>query len=58
MGVADAVRAADFVRCSTILGIHYDTFPPIRIDHAAAVKKFADAGKTLHLLPIGASHDF
>jgi L-ascorbate metabolism protein UlaG (beta-lactamase superfamily) len=58
MGVADAVRAADFVRCSTILGIHYDTFPPIRIDHAAAIQKFADAGKTLHLLPIGDSHDF
>jgi L-ascorbate metabolism protein UlaG (beta-lactamase superfamily) len=58
MGVADAVRAADFIRCSEILGIHYDTFPPIKIDHAAAVKQFADAGKKLYLLPIGGSQEF
>jgi L-ascorbate metabolism protein UlaG (beta-lactamase superfamily) len=26
MGVADAVKAAEFVRCDEILGVHYDTF--------------------------------
>ncbi len=58
MGVADAVRAADFVRCDRILGIHYDTFLPIRIDHEDARRRFREAGKELILLPVGESHDF
>jgi len=58
MGPDDAVRAADFIRCDQILGVHYDTFPPIRIDHAAAQKKFQAAGKTLHLLRPGETRDF
>jgi L-ascorbate metabolism protein UlaG (beta-lactamase superfamily) len=58
MGVDDAIKAAEFVRCREILGVHYDTFPPIKIDHAAAVKKFRDAGKNLHLLKVGASQSF
>jgi L-ascorbate metabolism protein UlaG (beta-lactamase superfamily) len=58
MGVDDAVKAAQMVRCDQVLGVHYDTFPPIRIDHAAAVRKFKAAGKTLHLVPIGQSLQF
>jgi len=58
MGVEDAVKAAEFVRCNEILGVHYDTFPPIKIDHEAAIKKFEAAGKHLHLLSPGATHDF
>lgn len=58
MGVDDAIRAADFVGCREVLGVHYDTFPQIKIDHEAAGKKFAAAGKKLHLLKIGASHSF
>jgi L-ascorbate metabolism protein UlaG (beta-lactamase superfamily) len=58
MGTDDAVRAADFIRCKEILGVHYDTFPPIKIDHAAAKEKFKAAGKNLHMLPIGESHHF
>lgn len=58
MGVDDAVRAADFVRCNEILGVHYDTFPPIKIDHAAAKEKFKAAGKNLHLISIGETRDF
>jgi L-ascorbate metabolism protein UlaG (beta-lactamase superfamily) len=58
MGPADAVKAAEFVRCGEILGVHYDTFPPIKIDHAAAREKFKAAGKTLHLLQPGQTHDF
>ena len=53
MGVSDAVIAADFVACDTIVGMHYDTFPPITIDKEAAAKAFSDAGKTLHLPEIG-----
>ena len=58
MGAADAARAAGFIGCDEIVGIHYDTFPPIRIDHAAAKAVFAAAGRRLHLLKIGESHDF
>ena len=55
MGIDDAVKAAEFVRCNKIVGVHYDTFPPIKIDHAEALKKFRDAGKEIHLLGIGGS---
>jgi len=55
MGVDDALRAAEFVRCSQILGLHYNTFPPIEIDQPAAAAKFKAAGKTLHLLRPGGS---
>jgi L-ascorbate metabolism protein UlaG (beta-lactamase superfamily) len=53
MGVDDAIRAAAFVGCEQVLGVHYDTFPPIRIDHAEAKRKFQAAGRTLHLPRIG-----
>ncbi len=58
MGAADAARAAGFIGCSEVLGVHYDTFPPIVIDPDAARQTFKSAGCTLHLLEIGASHDF
>jgi len=58
MGIEDAIKAAEFIRCDQILGVHYDTFPPIKIDRNAAIQSFKEAGKTLHLLAIGASHDF
>jgi hypothetical protein len=35
------------------VGLHYDTFDFIRIDHCAAVKSFDDAGMSLQLLEIG-----
>jgi L-ascorbate metabolism protein UlaG (beta-lactamase superfamily) len=55
MGPKDAVRAAGFVNCRTVVGVHYDTFPPIKIDHDAARATFAAAGVTLHLPAPGAS---
>ncbi|HUB86885.1 MAG TPA: metal-dependent hydrolase [Verrucomicrobiae bacterium] len=58
MGADDAIKAADFIRCNEILGVHYDTFPPIKIDHTTAVEKFKAAGKKLHLLPIGGTREF
>ena len=58
MGVADAVTAAGWLGCSEILGVHYDTFPPIIIDHAAATSSFAKASKNLHLLAPGSACDF
>ncbi|GAB4415244.1 MAG: metal-dependent hydrolase [Bacteroidia bacterium] len=53
MGIEDAVRAADFIRCDDIVGMHYDTFGYIQIDHAAASSAFARAGHRLALMEIG-----
>ena len=53
MGLDDALKAADFVRCNRVLGLHFNTFPPIRIDPQAAVAKFKAAGKELCLLSRG-----
>ena len=58
MGVEDAIRASEFVRCNEILGVHYDTFPPIRIDRHQAIEKFKAAGKNLRLLQPGESREF
>jgi len=58
MGIDDAIIAADYIQCDKILGVHYDTFGYIKIDHEEAVKKFAGAGKELTLLDVGASMDF
>lgn len=55
MGVEDAVIASEFIKCDTIIGMHYDTFPPIKLDKAAAKSAFSAKGKTLHLLDIGGS---
>jgi L-ascorbate metabolism protein UlaG (beta-lactamase superfamily) len=58
MDVADAIKAADLVRCQEIFGLHYNTFPPIQIDTKVATEKFRAAQKTLHLLEPGESYDF
>lgn len=55
MDVEDAIIASDFVECDKILGIHFDTFGYIEIDHEAAIRKFFDKGKDLMLLEIGES---
>ena len=55
MGVDDAILASDFVQCEKVLGVHYDTFGYIEIDHEEAKRKFYDAGKDLMLLDIGES---
>ncbi|MAP54660.1 metal-dependent hydrolase [Altibacter sp.] len=55
MGVEDAIIASDFVKCDKVLGVHYDTFGYIEIDHEEAKRKFYDAGKDLMLLAIGES---
>jgi L-ascorbate metabolism protein UlaG (beta-lactamase superfamily) len=54
----DAIRAAEMVRCENVLGVHYDTFPPTKIDHEQTLCKFKVAGKRLRLPPISASHKF
>jgi len=57
MGIDDAVRAADFVGATKIVGVHYDTFPPIKLDRDAAAKAAQAAGKKLLLPKIGETID-
>jgi L-ascorbate metabolism protein UlaG (beta-lactamase superfamily) len=53
MGVEDAIIAAEFIRCNRIIGVHYDTFGYIKIDHQSAKEKFKAAGLELELPAIG-----
>jgi len=55
MGAKDAAKAAQFLGVKTVIGVHYDTFPYIKIDHPAAIKTFADAGVVLRLPEIGST---
>ena len=55
MDVEDAIIASDFIECDKILGVHYDTFGYIEINHNDAIRKFFDKGKDLMLLDIGES---
>ena len=53
MGIDDALVAADWVGATKVIGMHYDTFPAIKIDHAQTKAKAEKAGKQLMLLEIG-----
>lgn len=55
MDVDDAIKAAKFINCTQIIGVHYDTFPPIAIDKEEAIAKFEKAGLQLFLPSIGDS---
>lgn len=55
MGIDNAIIASNFIKCDRIIGLHYDTFGYIKIDHSEAIDKFAAAGKELILIPIGES---
>lgn len=55
MDMHDAVRAAQFVNCTKVVGIHYDSFPPIQIDKEEAIRLFAKHDLELNLPAIGTS---
>lgn len=55
MDAADAVQAAKFIQCRKIVGVHYDTFGYIKINHKAAEQLFAEQGMQLFLLNPGES---
>jgi L-ascorbate metabolism protein UlaG (beta-lactamase superfamily) len=57
MGAEDAAQAANLVKCKEIVGVHYDTFGFIKIDHEKAKQTFQKAGCTLHLVKIGETID-
>ena len=58
MDAADAAQCAEWIQCKQIVGVHYDTFGYITIQHDAARKAFAEKGITLHLLKIGETQTF
>jgi L-ascorbate metabolism protein UlaG (beta-lactamase superfamily) len=53
MGPADAALAAEWLHVKKVVGVHYDTFPPIEIDHDKARGEFAQRGAELLLPAIG-----
>lgn len=53
MDAADAAIAAEFAQCDKVVGVHYDTWPPIAINKDEARKAFTDAGRELLLPGIG-----
>lgn len=53
MDAADAAECAAMTGCKTVIGVHFDTFGFIKIDHEKAKKTFEDKGIELKLLKIG-----
>ncbi|HVK96183.1 MAG TPA: metal-dependent hydrolase [Flavisolibacter sp.] len=57
MGYEDAIIASEMIQCRNIVGVHYDTFGLIKIDHQKVKKAFTDAGLNLYLPGIGETID-
>lgn len=57
MGAEDAIEAAKLIECNRIVGVHYDTFGFIRINHEEAKKAFAQENLELLLPAIGETID-
>ncbi len=53
MGAKDASRCARWLNVKNVLGLHYDTFPPIAIDREQTTRIFNSADIKLHLPEIG-----
>lgn len=53
MGIEEAVMAANFISCDKIIGMHYDTFGYIEINHEKAKEQFHHNDSELLLLEIG-----
>ncbi len=53
MGIREAMTAANFVGTNKIIGMHYDTFPWIKIDREKTALAAKEAGKELTLMKIG-----
>ena len=57
MDAIDAAECSRMIDCKRIIGVHYDTFGFIKIDHSRAEKAFSDSGAKLHLLKVGETID-
>jgi L-ascorbate metabolism protein UlaG (beta-lactamase superfamily) len=58
MGIDDAIIASNYIKCRKIIGMHYDTFGYIEIDHEDAKRKFRNSEKELILFEIGETREF
>jgi L-ascorbate metabolism protein UlaG (beta-lactamase superfamily) len=58
MDAVDAAECSRLIDCKTIIGVHYDTFGYIKIDHEKAEKAFEAVGAQLHLMKIGETRGF
>ena len=55
MGVEDAIKSTDFFECKNVIGVHYDSFPVIKINKEDALIKFKSAGINIQLPAVGAT---
>lgn len=55
MGIADAIEAAKLLKIKKVIGMHFDTFGYIKINHQEAIAQFNQAGIELILMEIGQS---
>lgn len=55
MGAEDAVRCAGMIKCTKIVGVHYDTFGYIQINRPFVKDLFIKAGAELLLPEIGST---
>ncbi|HEY5811181.1 MAG TPA: metal-dependent hydrolase [Terrimicrobiaceae bacterium] len=46
MGADDAARAAALLKCEQVVGVHFDTFPVIEIDHAEATASLREPARS------------
>ncbi|HZF63353.1 MAG TPA: metal-dependent hydrolase [Chitinophagaceae bacterium] len=53
MDYSDAIEAARMVNTSSVVAVHYDTFPYIKINHQQVKQAFLSAGINLHMLAVG-----
>lgn len=53
MDAEDAVEAARMLGVNRVVGIHFDTFPAITINHQHTMQRFDDAGIDFNALNIG-----
>lgn len=53
MDADDAVIASKYIKCDTIIGMHFDTFDAIKINHEQAKNTFAKQDKKLYLMKVG-----
>lgn len=53
MGIDDALKAASYVGVNKVVGVHFDTFPAIKIDKEKSLMKAGDKNIELVLLNIG-----
>jgi L-ascorbate metabolism protein UlaG (beta-lactamase superfamily) len=58
MDYKDALKAAEFVGVERVVGVHYNTFPPIEIDTEEAKRLFNENRKQLLLPAIGTTIEF